>query len=99
MTAFPKPGIVRLTGPKLVALRIFVFMRDRGRCTKCGRRIALTEEDATWQMPVMHLAHIRNKRNHGDTKENTRARCPDCHLVGDHNPKPCPPKPALEMNP
>ena len=89
---FPKPGIVRVKGKKMDALRMFVFLRDKGCCTKCGRRVALTEEDATWRMPTMHLAHIRNKRNHGDTPENTRSRCPECHLVGDHNPKSVPPK-------
>ena len=92
MPQFPKPGIVRLTGKKMEALRVACYLRDEGRCTKCGRRVALTELDAEWNMPVMHLAHIRNKRNHGDVISNVRVRCPSCHLVEDHNKKSVPPK-------
>jgi 5-methylcytosine-specific restriction endonuclease McrA len=65
-------------------LRIAVFQRDVFRCGKCDRRV-------TWESG--HLAHIISRGAGGsDTMENTRVLCPDCHLVGEHNPKPCPPK-------
>jgi len=82
MTGFPKPGIVRLVGKARQELREECFRRARGRCTKCGRLL----------QPGWHMAHIRNRRMFGDVISNVRARCADCHLVGDHNPKSVPPK-------
>jgi 5-methylcytosine-specific restriction endonuclease McrA len=79
-----KTGRIRLTGKALEALRIAVFQRDVFRCSECDRRV-------TWESG--HLAHIISRGAGGsDTMENTRVLCPDCHLVGEHNPKPCPPK-------
>lgn len=93
MTMYPKPGIVRLKGKDLTALRLACYMRDGGRCTKCAVRVSFEGDD---HRPPMHMAHIRNKRNYGDVIANVTTRCPDHHLVDMHNPKPCPPKPSLE---
>ncbi len=87
---FPKPGIVRLDGKELTALRVACFLRDRGRCTKCKQPVSFEGDDS--KLPPMHMAHIRNKRNHGDVLTNVTTRCPTHHLVDMHNPKPCPAK-------
>ena len=34
-----------------------------------------------------HMAHIRNKRMYGDTLENIRALCGDCHRAEHGNPR------------
>lgn len=80
---FPKPQIVRLKGKDMKALRIAVFLRDGGRCTKCKRRLVL-EPWSMFQEDAMHLAHIRNKRNFGDTLQNCVAKCMRCHLIVEH---------------
>lgn len=91
-----KLGIVRLYGDDLQALRRECYVRDNGRCqweedgVKCNKHLpfeGMTDRRA-------HMAHIRNKRNHGDTLENVRILCPYHHLVSEHNPKSVPPKGA-----
>jgi 5-methylcytosine-specific restriction endonuclease McrA len=67
----------------MTALRIAVFLRDGGRCTKCGRRIVL-EPYSMFQEDAMHLSHKQNKRNYGDTLQNCVAKCKNCHLVLEH---------------
>ena len=90
---FPKPGTVRLKGKKMEALRVACFLRDRGRCKQCARRVALTELDARWDMPVMHLAHIRSRGAGGeDQLFNVRVLCPECHIKEHNGGKPCPKK-------
>lgn len=89
---FPKPGIKRVRGQKMEALRVACFLRDRGRCKQCVRRLALTGLDANWDLPVMHLAHIQGKRNHGDLLTNVRALCPECHALEHAGGKPVPTK-------
>ena len=94
MTAFPKPGIVRMkTKKEREALRLACYLRDKATCTRCGRRVWLRggHEDQ------MHMAHVRNKRMYGDVLENVTTRCQDCHMVGMHNPKSVPPKGALAL--
>lgn len=97
MTTFPKPGIVRLKGKDLEALRLACFMRDGGCCTKCGQRVILyTREDHPLKAD---MAHIRNKRMFGDTLDNVKLMCHrehiEEHTQGKYG-KPCPPKPTLE---
>jgi 5-methylcytosine-specific restriction endonuclease McrA len=88
VTAFPKPGIVRLKPKDRGVLRVACFVRDDGRCTRCGKRVWLKGPPSM----QMHMAHVRNKRMYGDTLENVTTVCQDCHLVGMHNPKSVPPK-------
>jgi 5-methylcytosine-specific restriction endonuclease McrA len=83
-----KTGRIRLKGKALEELRIAVFQRDGFRCHECDKRV-------TWK--TGHLAHIVSRGTGGsDTMENTRVLCSDCHLVREHNPKPCPKKPTTE---
>jgi len=74
-----KTGIIRLRGPALAALRRSRFVMDHWKCVDCG---------ATVSWASGHLAHVLSLGAGGsDTLENTRAKCGDCHLVGEHNPK------------
>lgn len=86
-----KCGIVRLYGKDLKALREMCFHRDHERCVQCARKLVLKR--GCWNS--MHMAHLRTKRNNGDTLENVRSLCPDCHSKS-HNcgGKPLPPKGA-----
>lgn len=97
----PRPG--RLDAKGMEALRRKVFERDGYRCqhkivipipdnlegiisiwVRCGKHV-------TWESG--HLAHIVSRGRGGhDTPENTVCKCAHCHLVLEHNPKPCPPK-------
>jgi hypothetical protein len=43
-----------------------------------------------------HLVHLKAKRRHGTTLEDSRWGCWHCHLVGLHNPKSVPPKFGVE---
>lgn len=90
MTMFPKPGIVRLKGKDVDALRIACFLRDGGRCTKCGKRVYLhAREDHPLKAD---MAHIRNKRMFGDTLDNVRLMCHREHMEAHNGGKPCPKK-------
>jgi hypothetical protein len=83
-----KLGIVRLTGNDLGELRRQCYDRDKGRCVRCCRH--LRYEAGYWDS--MHMAHVKAKRNHGDTLENVQTKCLHCHLVQEHNPKSVPRK-------
>lgn len=76
-----KLGIVRLNGRAMTALRRARFEFDGYRCVDCGRQVAFNaEESLELRFPVVgHLSHVHAKRNNGDTFENTRTRCPECH--------------------
>lgn len=94
-----KMGIVRLYGPDLEALRRECFERDGYQCQYELRREDLPEygmvrifrcwQKVTWETGEM--AHIRTKRNNGDTLDNVRTLCPTCHHR-EHNPKVVPAK-------
>jgi len=80
-----KEGIVRLHGKALEQLRIDCFYRDKGQCQECGKGLF-------WETPWgghqdrYHMAHVRNKRMYGDSLENVRALCGDCHRAEHGNP-------------
>lgn len=74
-----KLGIIRLKGKAKEALRRARFTLDRWKCVDCGRPVS-------WASG--HLAHVVGRGAQGsDTMENTRTKCADCHLVGEHCPK------------
>lgn len=78
--------VVRLTGKALTQLRNDCFWRDGGICQECGQRVyAMAHHSAP---NSYHMAHRRNKRNHGDTLDNVRALCGDCHRAEHGNPLP-----------
>jgi 5-methylcytosine-specific restriction endonuclease McrA len=82
-----RPG--RLKGKAMTALRIACFERDKGMCQECGRFPG-------WWWGEM--AHIRAKRNNGDTLDNVRWLCSRCHMIehsyGKSGVKPVPKKPS-----
>lgn len=87
-----------MTDEELAALRVEVWTDQRGRCIDCSRPVPLEGDDFT----RMHLAHVRNKRMWGDSRDNTVGKCHECHIVKEHHygpsrTKPCPPKPKLEV--
>ena len=77
-----KLGIVRLTGKDMVALRNQRFLLDGGCCVRCGR--AVSDERPDWHPLKFDLAHVRAKALAGDTIENTRTNCHECHTLS-HN--------------
>lgn len=90
MSMFPKPGIVRLVGKDLQALRLACFMKYGGVCQDCGRRVLLEAPD---EAPYKaDMAHRRTKRNNGDTLDNTILLCHEDHMRRHNGGKPCPKK-------
>jgi 5-methylcytosine-specific restriction endonuclease McrA len=94
-----RPG--RLKGKAMDQLRRECFERDGYRCqmifyvTNMG--VALTcGKPVTWE--TGHMAHIGAKRRHGDSLENVRTLCAECHHIehsyGKSGVKPCPKKPS-----
>lgn len=89
-----KLGIVRLYGKDLEILRRECYERDEGRCqwiengAKCNKLLPF---DGSLYLRS-HMAHVRNRRNYGDTLDNVRILCPHHHLVSEHNPKSVPRK-------
>ena len=89
-----RPG--RLKGEGILVLREACFERDRGICVRCG--IPLRLERGHWNS--MEMAHLRGKRNWGDSLDNVRALCGPwangCHrtehIFGKTLTKPVPPK-------
>lgn len=98
MTMFPKCVPVRLKGRDRTALRVAAYLRERGRCKKCGCPTYLDADDAS---PVKaDLAHIKSLGAGGsDTLDNVENWCHRCHMCKHNGGKPCPPKPTLEMQP
>jgi 5-methylcytosine-specific restriction endonuclease McrA len=90
-----RPG--RLKGKAMEQLRRECFERDGYRCQgvfkieylelKCDRHV-------TWESG--HMAHVGAKRRHGDSLENVRTLCAECHIrehsYGKSGIKPCPAK-------
>ena len=87
-------GIVRLYGADLTALRLECYWRDGGCCQweengmKCSKLLPVDGDIFT----RAHMAHIKNKRNYGDTLENVRILCYQHHMIAEHNPKSVPAK-------
>lgn len=79
-----KPRQGRLKGKALRNLREACFERDGYKCRECHRSVL-------WFSG--HMAHIKAKRRHGDSLENVRTLCGECHAK-EHNAggKPCPRK-------
>jgi 5-methylcytosine-specific restriction endonuclease McrA len=97
----PRPG--RLKGADMEQMRRDCFERDRYQCQghrpmwnwfterwepeKCLRYV-------TWENG--HMAHIGAKRRHGDSLDNVRTLCGECHGIehqwGKSMTKPCPRK-------
>ena len=102
-----KCGIVRLYGEGLLALKHECQERDKYACLECGEPVACFCSPSGGAHRVCYrwfhgedisvkraeMAHIRTKRNNGDTLDNVRTLCPDCHRK-EHNAggKPCPKK-------
>ena len=96
-----KLGIVRLVGADLEALRRSCFERDRYICQECGAYVEWDDdplyEGDGGRTPVGHMAHIRTKRNNGDTLDNVRTLCPKCHALEHAGGKPVPAKDRREQ--
>jgi 5-methylcytosine-specific restriction endonuclease McrA len=82
-----------LTSKQKGEIREQVWRRDKGRCIDCGRGVIL--ERGFWSS--MHLMHLKSKGSGGTWElSNLATGCISCHMIGRHNPKPCPPKPKVE---
>ena len=92
MIRIGKAGIERRTGKDLDALRTACYERDGYCCRQCGRRVV---RRPIWEVTAdrAEMAHLRGKRNHGDTLANVRTLCFLCHHQ-EHNPKAVPRKEA-----
>ena len=83
-----KLGIVRLYGKDLAKLREDCYWRAAGRCELM---LSGCLDNAGWT--VGQMAHIKAKRNNGDTLDNVRWSCAPCHAKSHNcNGKPVPPK-------
>ena len=91
-----RPGTRRgqATPAEVRSIREQVYERAGGRC-----ELKLVPECIPGVLPfdgpIMgrgHLCHIGAKRRHGTTVAGSKWGCWPCHLIGLHNPKPCPPK-------
>lgn len=91
-----KTGTVRVVGVDMTELRKQAYLRSNGFCemklnAQCGGY-------TPWKSG--ELAHIRTKRNHGDSISNVKWSCAGCHRIshayGPSNRKPVPPK--MEKN-
>ena len=71
--------IVRLTGIELFNLRFDCWLRDDFSCQSCGR-IAYFRPRYDGDPKAYDMAHIRNKRMYGDTLENVKTLCHECHM-------------------
>jgi 5-methylcytosine-specific restriction endonuclease McrA len=87
----PRPGRVKDIEP----LRFAIFIRDKGRCVKCGKGLQF-EPRFHGDPDAYDMAHKRNKRMWGDTPSNLQAECHECHMefhsYGPSMEKPCPAK-------
>jgi 5-methylcytosine-specific restriction endonuclease McrA len=98
----------RLKGKAMEQLRRECFERDGYRCQ--GYQTLRFESLGGIELPVIcntpvtwesgHMAHIGAKRRHGDSLENVRTLCAECHIkehsYGKSGIKPCPKKPRIE---
>lgn len=87
-----KLGTVRLKGKDYEALRVECFERDLGNCRECGTPTLFNSPHE--YRNSFHMAHIRTKRNNGDTINNVRTLCGECHRA-EHSPKAVPRKEAI----
>lgn len=75
----PRPG--RLKGDDLDDLRVACYERDT-LCDECDQ-YTIFNAPHEWSNSF-HMAHIQGKRMHGDSLENVRTLCGDCHRK-EHN--------------
>jgi hypothetical protein len=94
-----RPGTRRgqATPEEITSVRLAVYERAGGRCelnlvADCIKGVLPYEGETAFDHG--HAAHLKSKGAGGKwTMSNIRWSCHLCHLVGLHNPKPCPPKP------
>lgn len=94
-----KPRRGQPTSRQTKEVRLGVYGRSGGRC-----ELNLHPECIRGILPFAgpdplshgHLVHLHAKRRFGTSMENCAWGCYKCHLISLHNPKPCPPKPAME---
>lgn len=85
----PRPG--RLKGAALARLRQQCWDRDGGECRECLKHtnyLLYKEHPDSY-----HMAHIKAKRIGGDSLNNVRTLCGDCHRK-EHNYGPSMTKPV-----
>lgn len=70
--------IVRLEGADLRKLRMDCWLRDLCSCVDCGVS-TLWNKRFDGDPLAYEMAHIRTKRNNGDTLDNVKTLCAACH--------------------
>lgn len=93
-----KPRRGQATPEETAAVRLAVYERSQGFCElrlspNCVKGKLPWDGPDPWSHG--HLVHLKAKRRNSTTVEGSRWGCWFCHLVGLHNPKPCPPKPPV----
>jgi hypothetical protein len=94
-----KPRRGQTTPEEMAAIRKAVYERSGGRCElrlseDCITGVLAWDGGSSWSHG--HLVHLKARRRFGTTLEDSRWGCWHCHLVGLHNPKPCPAKPKMD---
>jgi 5-methylcytosine-specific restriction endonuclease McrA len=63
----------------MTKLRLACWERDQGICQVCGVS-TFWEARFDGDPQAYHMAHIRNKRNYGDTLDNVQCLCARDHM-------------------
>jgi 5-methylcytosine-specific restriction endonuclease McrA len=89
MTPRPKPTTIRLTGKAYQKLRNQCFNDSNGTCWNCGAFAPLLDHNGDFDLFACgHLSHIKSRgAGGGDTINNVRWSCPECHLQAEHGPR------------
>ena len=82
---YPKKKPVRLKGKAYTEFRYKVFFRAGGICQDCKKWAGIKGPDV---FSIGHVAHIKSRgAGGGDTMDNVRWLCYQCHILKDHGLK------------
>ena len=85
----PKPKTTRLKGKGKTEFRKKVFNRSSGFCEDCGVYAPLLDNDGLFDVFMCgHVSHIKSYgAGGGDTLDNVKWKCYNCHINKEHGPK------------
>jgi len=89
MNPQPKIKPIRLKGAEYQRFRRKVFLRYGGACVSCNKPAPLYDSDGQFNIfSCGHVAHIKSHgAGGGDTLDNARWKCFDCHIGKEHGPR------------
>jgi len=89
MNPNPKQKTPRFKGRAYSKFRLMVSIHFGERCLSCGGYAPLFDRDGVYDVFTCgHVSHIRSKgAGGGDTIENVRWECYECHINRKHGPR------------